>query len=212
MVYKNKYDWMLKYIRDKEVLDLGCVNHNLDKTKEDNWLHGKIVKDAKRVVGVDYLEDEVKALNKLGYDVICMNVETMKLQEKFKLIVAGDIIEHLSNYGQFIERVKEHLDGNGIFLLSTVNPVNLFRFIRQLFLGYCGANKEHTCWFTEQVLKQLMDRYGFEIVDIGYVDDSYQYYKNKKWWFFYPFNYILCRIQPAFCETVCVALKLSKDN
>lgn len=210
MVYKNKYDWIVKYIKDKKVLDLGCIQHNIDKTKKSNWLHGKIVKDAGSVLGVDYLKDEVIALNKCGYNIIWADVETMKLENKYEVIVAGDIIEHLSNFGYFLERVKEHLDSKGIFLLTTPNPVNLFRFLRQLYKGYCVAHPEHTCWFTEQVIKQLMEKHGFEIIDIGYVDDSYQYNKNKRWWFFYPLNYILCRIRSAFCETICVSMKLSQ--
>lgn len=69
-----------------------------------------------------------------------------------------------------------------------------------------GANPEHTCWFTEQVLKQLVARYGFKVKEIAYVDDSYQYYKKWKWWPFMLINYVMCRIRPPYAETLCMVL------
>ena len=124
-----------------------------------------------------------------------------------RLLLQGDLIEHLSNFGQFMERISEHLGEGGIFLVTTPNPVNILRFVQVLFSGRAGANPEHTCWFTEKVLDQLAARYGFKILDVAYVDDSYQYYNKKKWWPVLALNYILCRIRPQFCETLCIALR-----
>ena len=207
MVYCNKIDWIIKFIKEKKVLDLGCVQHNLAKAKDPDWLHGILVSHAKSVLGVDYLQNEVSALKLQGYNIVCANVEKMELGDDFEVIVAGDLIEHLSNFGQFMERISEHLGEGGIFLVTTPNPVNILRFVQVLFSGRAGANPEHTCWFTEKVLDQLAARYGFNILDVAYVDDSYQYYNKKKWWPGLALNYILCRIRPQFCETLCIALR-----
>jgi predicted TPR repeat methyltransferase len=203
-------DWMMGFVTGKSVLDLGCVRHSIEETEKPGWLHGEIKKVAQRIVGVDYLEQAVLKLKQKNYDVVCANVEVMQLDERFDTIVAGDLIEHLNNFGMFIERVKEHLNPNGVFILTTPNPVNLLRFISVLFRGDAGANPEHTCWFTERVIRQLFDRYGFEPIDIQYVDDSYQYYCNWKWVLFFPFNYILVKIRPQFAETLCIAFRLKR--
>lgn len=206
MVYRNKNEWIIPKVVGKNVLDLGCVRHDLDETTKEGWLHGHIVNNAATVTGVDYLEEEVNELVKKGYNMVCANVETMDLGNKYELIVAGDLIEHLSNFGMFLERVYEHLKDNGEFVVTTPNPVNIFRFMNVLAGGKAGANQEHTCWFTEQVLEQLVVRYGFKVKEVAYVDDSYQYYKIWKWWPFMLINYLICRIRPAYSETICMVL------
>jgi 2-polyprenyl-3-methyl-5-hydroxy-6-metoxy-1,4-benzoquinol methylase len=162
-------------------------------------------------VGVDYLEQQVLQLKQKGYEIVCADVEVMQLDEKFDTIVAGDLIEHLNNFGKFIERVREHLNSDGVFVLTTPNPVNPLRFIAVLLRGEAGANPEHTCWFTEKVIRQLFDRYNFEVINVQYVDDSYQYYSSWKWMLFFPINYILVKMRPRFAETLCIAFKLRSN-
>ncbi len=208
MLYRNKAQWVRAAVAGRKVLDLGCVCHNLDNTQGPDWLHGIVKAHAREVVGVDYLEDEVDALRRCGYNVVCANVETMDLDETFEVIVAGDLIEHLSNFGLFMETLVRHLAPGGVVLLSTPNPVNLLRMVGVLLRGGAGANSEHTCWFTAQVLQQLAARYGFVVSDVAYVDDSYQYYRFGRWWPFLGMNYLLCRVRHAFSETICVTLEM----
>lgn len=123
MVYRNKIDWIIPKISGKNVLDLGCVRHDIEESVKDDWLHGLIVNNAESVIGVDYLENEVNELANRGYNVVCANVETMDLGNKYTLIVAGDLIEHLSNYGMFLERVYEHLEEGGNLYLQRQIPL-----------------------------------------------------------------------------------------
>lgn len=209
MLYKDKLDWIIPFVKGRKVLDLGCIRHTLDETEKSHWLHGIIRNEAKSVLGVDYLQDAVDKLRERGYKVVCANVETMDLGDTFDVIVAGDLIEHLNNFGMFLERVSAHLADDGMAVITTPNPVNLLRFVSILARGEAGANPEHTCWFTEQVIKQLVDRYGLEVAEIAYVDDTYQYYpkSNLKWLPFLAMNYLLVRIRHQFAETLCVVLR-----
>lgn len=207
MLLKDKLDWIMPFVQGRKVLDLGCVRHTLDETEKPDWLHGQICKKARTVLGIDYLENAVAGLQKRGFNVICANVETMNIGDRFEVIVAGDLIEHLNNFGQFLDRIHAHLDDQGIALVTTPNPVNPLRFASILFRGEAGANPEHTCWFTQQVLQQLVARYGLEISEIAYVDDSYQYYKGWKWWPFLAINWALVRIRHQFAETICVVMR-----
>ena len=207
MRLRKKTDWIIPLVRDKKVLDLGCVQHDLSRLENPDWLHGVISKHARSVLGVDCLQNGITALNKLGYNAIHSDVQTMQLGDKFDVIVAGDIIEHLSNCGQFLERVYEHLTEDGLFLVSTPNPIHFLRFVGLLVKGQGGPNPEHTCWFTQPVLSQLAGRFGFEIADVTYVDDSYQWYNFGSLWLpFLLMNYILCLVRPQFSETLCFTL------
>lgn len=135
MRYKDKADWIVTFIKSKKVLDLGCVEHDLASTKKPNWLYGIINKHAKNVLGVDYLEEDILARKGQGYNVVCANVETMELGDQFEVVVAGDLIEHLSNPGEFMKRVYEHLAPGGLFLLTTPNPTSFVRIVESLFLA-----------------------------------------------------------------------------
>ncbi len=61
------------------------------------------------------------------------DVETMDLGETYDVIVAGDIIEHLSNPGRFLGAVSRHLNKEGVFLVTTPNPVTFLRVLELLF-------------------------------------------------------------------------------
>ena len=208
-LYKDKIDWILPKVKGKKVLDLGCVRHELTEIDKSDWLHGLIRDNAASVLGVDYLENAIKVMQEKGYNVTCANVETMSLDDRFELIVAGDLIEHLSNFGMFLERVGEHLLPGGEFLLTTPNPVNFLRFSHVLFAGKAGANPEHTCWFTNQVLVQLARRYSFEVAETAYIDDSAQYYNKLKWKPFLWINTLVCKFRPEAAETIGMVLRKS---
>jgi 2-polyprenyl-3-methyl-5-hydroxy-6-metoxy-1,4-benzoquinol methylase len=215
MLYRKKSDWILPFTSNRKVLDLGCVQHTLEYANDPEWLHGQIAHQASSLTGVDYLEKESKELQKRGFDIRIMNVETMELNEKFDVIVAGDIIEHLSNIGMFLESTVKHMHSESIFLVSTPNPVNILRFLRVLFSGKVGGNKEHTCWFTDKMLNQLAARYGLEPVEISYVDDSYQWLSRRrkiKWAPWLLLNFLLCRLRPALSETLCMSFRLKSTN
>ena len=208
MRYRHKKEWITPYIQGKKVLDLGCVSHSLEETKREDWLHGILCSSAASVLGVDYLEDEVNALREQGYNVICADVETLNLGEKFEVIVAGDLLEHLTNIGDFLGAIKRHLLEDGQLIITTPNPIHFLRFVILFVTGKVGANPEHTCWFTGNVLRQLVHRYGFNVLEEAFVDDSYQYHSFRSWLGpFLIFNYLLCLVRPQFSETLCFALQ-----
>lgn len=213
MRYKSKINWITKYTKNKKVLDLGCVDGSINNAEKENWLHGAIKKNAKSVIGIDCLEDAVHKLQEKGYNIICSDVEKFLLGETFEVIVACDIIEHLSNFGLFFEGIKHHIDENGVVLISTPNPITLPRFIRLIIFGWAGGGEGHTCWFTRKNMKELAGRYGFEVVKHEYIDDIYRWYFQAKWHLLLlalpilALNYLICLIAPQMSETYCYVLK-----
>jgi SAM-dependent methyltransferase len=146
------------------VLDIGVANHNsLDAMERGVWLHGLLREKAVLVVGIDIVEAEVIRLREMGYSVILANVETMQLDQKFDVIVAGELVEHLSNPGAFLDRVYDHLLQDGRLIISTPYPWS-FICIAGVLLGRLPINVEHTCWFDPVTLAQLLSRHGFAVI------------------------------------------------
>jgi SAM-dependent methyltransferase len=234
MVYRSKLKWIGKFVEGKRVLDLGCVCHDLDQTAVP-WLHGFLKERAASVLGVDRIAEEVNRMSERGFDAVCADVEEMDLlgghPGGFDVIVAGDIIEHLDNPGRFLDRVREHLAPNGVFLVTTPNPVTYVRFMRLLFKGSAGGNREHTCWFTTKVLLQLAHRHNMELAEEAYADETrlyYPWFKPAKkggpirrffhhlgrflgmLLFWKPVvwtNSLVCLFRPRCAETICMAFR-----
>ena len=161
--------------RGKEVLDLGCIRHNAEfATKDPRWIHQKIRDAAKTVIGIDYLDEEVEKLKKLGYDIRFGDVtKPLPLTVQFDVIVAGDLIEHLTNFEGFFKNCSRLLKRGGVLIISTPNPFFSDEFHYVSYKRNFLINPEHTCWIDPQALSQLSQRYGFSIAEIHFIKKSW---------------------------------------
>jgi SAM-dependent methyltransferase len=171
----DKIKFIQTHCQDKTVFDIGCIRHNAKFSTEDpSWLHGKIKDVAKSVVGCDYLQEEVKKFENTVYDVREYDItKPISIAEKFDVIVAGDIIEHLSNFTGFFENCSQLLNPSGLLLISTATPFFTDFFHGAAWKGYVQTNPEHTCWICPQSLSELSSRFGYEIMEIHYIKQSW---------------------------------------
>jgi 2-polyprenyl-3-methyl-5-hydroxy-6-metoxy-1,4-benzoquinol methylase len=174
--YRHKQ--ILNYIsKTDDVLDIGCVRHSLDDIhwQEPNpgeWLHAEIRQQAATTLGIDMEQAEVEKLQKKGLNVTTANAETFDFEQSFDVIVAGELIEHLSNPGNFLQRCGEHLRENGNIIISTPNPRDL-QIIYWYTMGQeSRVNPEHTAWFDQYVIEELISRHGFELSEWEYYPPS----------------------------------------
>ncbi len=158
----SKFARILELCRGKDVLDCGCVGSELEDPRTlASTSHYHIAKAARQSVGVDIAADEVAKRRAAGYDVRTANVETMELRETFDVVVAADLIEHLSNPGLFLDRVREHLRPDGLLCLVTPNPWSANGVLKAVAGFRMRVNPEHTCWYDPVTLAQLLERHGF---------------------------------------------------
>jgi 2-polyprenyl-3-methyl-5-hydroxy-6-metoxy-1,4-benzoquinol methylase len=179
MNYYSRYAKIRELCTNKVVLDIGCAMHRKyeEAIRDGRWIHEIIREVAKKVVGIDYLQDQVEFLNRKGYEVYHVNaekLEDLKLEQKFDVIVAGELIEHLSNPGLFLEGAKRFLNDDGILIITTPNCFAYHRF--KLLLNNVTENKwlnkEHTQWYSFYTLQQLLERHGYKPEDYSYYDDN----------------------------------------
>lgn len=61
---------------------------------------------------------------------IAGNAEELSFREgSFDALVAGDVIQHLSNPGKFLDGAHQVLGGEGRLMLSTINVRCFFHFL-----------------------------------------------------------------------------------
>lgn len=150
---------MEPYLVDRDVLDIGAGTGSF---------HARAVAVARSVVGIDLDAQKVEKARAAGFQVSFGNAEAFDLQQKFDVVWAGEVIEHLSCAGAFLDCAGNHLNPGGLLLLTTPNAFAVSNFVYRM-----GKNlrfhDEHTAWYDEATLAHLVGRYGFTVEEMTYL-------------------------------------------
>lgn len=158
MVYRNKKALIaaLGITPTTRILDVGFVGQAV--TNEDaQWPHQLLREKTPYVYGVD-LEFDTNLYPQPTY--IKASAESFSFPEKFDLIFAGDLIEHLSNPGLFLESCKRALVPGGRIVITTPNAFNFFAIVEKITHEEPNVNKDHTLYFNKRVLSVLFKKNG----------------------------------------------------
>ncbi len=164
----EKIRFFVPLVEGKSVLDLGVVQHQAGRYHKGSWLHRAIQKHSAKCLGVDIDSEGVRFLRRQGFNVIEMDAQNLVLDDQYDVVVAGDIVEHLDNLQGLLCSVKRHLKRQGVFVISTPNPFWWKTWLMVLIKGSSMAHEQHTCWFCERTLAQLLLREGFAVQQIKY--------------------------------------------
>ncbi|MBI5561169.1 MAG: class I SAM-dependent methyltransferase, partial [Deltaproteobacteria bacterium] len=115
---KDRFLAIEPYINGKDVLDIGCVDARQGGVRKykSTGLHIFLKEHASFLLGVDTDEGGITAMKNEGYNVTSADAENLNLGRRFDTVVAGELIEHLSNPGLFLESVKGHLNDGGTLI------------------------------------------------------------------------------------------------
>jgi 2-polyprenyl-3-methyl-5-hydroxy-6-metoxy-1,4-benzoquinol methylase len=170
-MYVSKEDFIVGISSGLNVLHLGCVGFtDLDgeaRVKSaKRSLHWKLTQCSK-VVGVDRSRAVIEELRKLGIfdNVVVGDVERLDelpLNQKFDVVIAGDIIEHLSNPGQMLDGIKRFCRTDARVIITTPNAFGAPNYLRYS-TGRFREGAEHVMSFNEQNLVTLLQRHGYAI-------------------------------------------------
>jgi 2-polyprenyl-3-methyl-5-hydroxy-6-metoxy-1,4-benzoquinol methylase len=176
---KKKIEFILPYVRGKEVLDIGCAESGMEDTpyEKEDWLHKHIKFVSKYCLGIDYDKNMVNKLIELGYNVIHGDAQNFSMEKKFDIVCALDVIEHIEDVKGFLISVSKVLKPDAKLILTTPNPWFFQRFIRCFFKGDGGAHPEHVHWFCNITIVELLRRYQFKVEKIVFGSGEPRFYK-----------------------------------
>lgn len=176
----DKIKFIIENVKNKEVLDLGCVAHNLELINSQGklWIHQIIKDNSKNVLGLDNEEEMVKELNKKGFNLLFGDAENFNLNKKFDVVFAGELIEHLSNLRGFFNSVKNSLKKEGYFILTTPNSTRINTFLRILIKGKSLESPFHSLTFNAFLIKNILTFNGFKEIEVYYSNADYKANKN----------------------------------
>src|SRR5437016_9176467 len=160
----DRADYLCELVAGKSVLDIGVVDHTREAMDSPRWLHGYVSRCAKSCLGVDVIEGEVKHLNMRGYNVILADITQAPLDQKFDVIIGGEVLEHLDAPGMFMKNCVRMLDPGGRLAITVPNPLYINPILKSCFSRYTFVdNADHVAWYDASTLFELGQRHGFEL-------------------------------------------------
>ena len=165
----HKIAYAVRYAEGRDVLDVGCVEHDPENYRSPYWLHKALAEKAKSLRGLDLSKSGVEFLQARGFDISHGDAQNFDFEQDFDVIVAGDLVEHLEDLGGFLRSVKRNLRAGGVLVVSTPNPWYWRNVVKSGVKGGIVANNpEHTCWLDPVTFGQLAARHGMELDDIRF--------------------------------------------
>lgn len=172
----SRNDFIVDLCRDKNIIDIACVCHDLSEyqIKKGIWLHENIKKVAKSLIGYDIETEEIKRLQKLGYNIRYCNAEFIGrfARDKYDVVVLGSCIEHFFNPGMVLDSIKSLCHPDTKIVLSTVN-VWAIRYFISAWIGRESrtCRNDHVSWYSHYVLENLLRMKGYEVIDQRYYNN-----------------------------------------
>jgi 2-polyprenyl-3-methyl-5-hydroxy-6-metoxy-1,4-benzoquinol methylase len=162
--HAERFERVRGYLEGRTVLDVGAGSG----IGRSDWMHSLVASVATEAVGVEIDETLVARAHELGYNVVAADAQTLDLGRTFDVVWAGEIIEHLSCAGGFLDAARRHLEATGRLVITTPNAFAISNFVYRIG-GRPRINKGHTCWYDEVTLAQLLSRHGFRVEEVAYL-------------------------------------------
>jgi len=212
--FVSRNDEILTRCSRRRVLHLGCVGFTDCTTAQKKELAKQslhaAISDSAECIGIDYDIDTIEELKKADIfkNIIYGDVQLLGELDSsigvFDIVLAGDIIEHISNPGLMLDGIKPYLKSDGFLIVSTPNAFSAAAFIRYMF-GKFREGNEHVMCFNIITLQQMLERHGYKIDEAMtcYQDAA----KNQYGLGFRLFRKVLCQF-PRFGGTLIYICRL----
>jgi hypothetical protein len=143
--------FVLDLVRGKRVLEFGASGP----------LHRAVRSAAASYLGVDKAGSD----GVVAFDLDDVSQSALPAFDA-EIILCGELLEHLSNPGWFLARLKRQYPA--IPLLVTVP--NAFSAIARTWLarGVENVNQDHVAWYSPHTLRVLLQRAGYTQADLAY--------------------------------------------
>ncbi len=161
----------VSYIRElclnQRVLHLGATDapDTQESFATGRWLHSHLDRDASHLVGMDINAEMIQWLSTQGVTNIKYgNIENIEdyPKEEFDVVIAGEILEHLSNPGKALDSLSQIVQPFTKLVITVPNAYSLKGFCRAL-LKYELIHPDHTLHHSPYTLKALLARHQFHV-------------------------------------------------
>ena len=178
------YDIVIPLVQGKTVLDAGSIGHSYaGRDGYKTWNFGILARHASKIKGFDILVDDVEQARSDGFDIDVGDAESYLAADSYDVVFVGDLIEHLSNTGLFLDCCYQNLADTGRLVVATPNTYSFAKLTRVMLrrTNEPPVNPEHVCYYTPKTLEQTVTRHGFRLSSIKYCDLDYADRHGSAW-------------------------------
>jgi SAM-dependent methyltransferase len=190
----------------------------LEAIKNNMLLHFELEKTAKDLYGFDYDQEGIDVLSKAGgknlFRADLEKLDEVELNETFDVIIAGEMIEHLSNPGLFLQGIKRFMHPETSLIITTINAYSALRFFIYGLRGRGGENEpvhlDHVAYCSYRTLNLVIKREDLKVNKFYFYDIGPKHRQFNRW--FYNFiNDISVSFSPQLSDGVIAVCQLNKD-
>jgi len=115
-----------KNLNNTKILDIGCGGGLISEG---------LTKIGASVTGIDFIKENINIAkihakkNNLKINYVVKNFEKEKIPSKYDVIIILEVLEHLSNWEEFLKKIKFNLKKNGVLIISTINRNLISKFL-----------------------------------------------------------------------------------
>lgn len=153
---KLRFSYINKFVKGKNILDIGS---------KEGFVHKLLVEENP--------DREIFTLDKEEGDFridLDKPKKGKKINKKFDIIIAGEIIEHLESPINFVKYCKSLLKKNGRLIITTPNATGLQYIRNPAWCVYYKEYRGHTQAFTIDMLKRICQDSGLKIIYTNYIN------------------------------------------
>lgn len=215
----QRLDFIRSKCVGKKVLHLGCTNYPYTKEAIDNdmLLHFELEKIATELYGFDADKPGLEILRENGainlYEVDLERLDSIQLDEKFDVIIAGEMIEHLNNPGLFLNGIKRFMHNDTSLVLTTINAYCAMRFIIYFLRGKGGVSEpvhpDHVSYYSYRTLKLIIERHELSVDHFCFYDIGNEHRPFSPW-YYNIFNDISVKLSHQVSDGIIAVAKLKQ--
>lgn len=189
----QRVEFIKNACRGKKVLHLGCTNYPFTGEALENkmLLHLELTEISNELYGLDFDQKGIDILSESGVKNLFRGdlekLEDAQISEIFDIIVAGEIIEHLSNPALFLRGVKRFMNRDTTLLLTTINAYCGMRFFQYALRGKGGSREpvhpDHVAYYSFSTLSLLLKRENYKIGRFLYYDIGLEHRPHNRWYY-----------------------------
>ena len=216
----QRVDFIKKMCEGKKVLHLGCTNYPFTKQsiEQDMLLHFDLKKVAGELYGFDYDQEGLDILSAAGeknlYQGDLEKLEETALNETFDVIIAGEMIEHLSNPGLFLRGIKRFMNAGTELIITTINAYSAMRFAIYGLRGNGGFNEpvhpDHVSYYSYKTLNMVLQRENLAVKEFLFYDVGPEHRQFLPW-YYNLVNDACVKISPQLSDGVIAVCKLEGE-
>jgi 2-polyprenyl-3-methyl-5-hydroxy-6-metoxy-1,4-benzoquinol methylase len=214
----QRVEYLKQLCKGKKVLHLGCTNYPYTEQslEHNSLLHLELKEISSELWGFDFDQRGLDILVSQGIKNLHLadleKLENVNLDQTFDVIIAGEMIEHLSNPGLFLNGIKRFMNQNTNLVITTINAYSGMRYAIYALRGKRGLNEpvhqDHVAYYSYSTLKLIVQRAELEVGKFSFYDLGPEHRPHSKWYWNLA-NDLSVKFSPQMSDGIIAECRLS---